>query len=190
MPRDPLAFFITFSTYGAWLHGKEVGSVDPAHNHPDSPFLPADPRREAEERAAMTQPAYQLDQPRRQVVLATLGEVCRHRAWRLLAAHVRVTHVHLVVHADAPPERVMNDCKAYASRRLNEAGLDGRDTKRWSRHGSTKYIWDAQYLQSAIHYVLHRQGPPLERYADDPALLVAPDQPTEPYPDPRSEPRS
>ena len=34
--------------------------------------------------------------------------------------------------------------------------------------GSTKYIWDEDYLRNAIHYVLHRQGLPMEGYAEDP----------------------
>ena len=42
---------------------------------------------------------------------------------------------------EAAPEKVMNDFKTYASRRLTEAGFDTRDRKRWTRHGSTKYIW-------------------------------------------------
>lgn len=171
---DPLAYFITFSTYGAWLHGDDAGSVDREHNQPATPFLAADPGRESQERTAMSGPAYELDASRRQVVLDTVREVCRHRGWRLFAAHVRTTHVHLVVHADATPEKVMNDCKAYASRRLTEAGFDSKDAKRWSRHGSTKYIWKEDYLRNAMHYALHRQGAPMERYAEDPALLEVP----------------
>lgn len=119
--------------------------------------------------------AYELDAPRRRIVLDTVREVCRHRGWRLLAVHVRATHVHMIVHADVKPEKVMNDIKAYASRRLTEAGFDSRDTKRWSRHGSTKYIWDEDYLRSALHYALHRQGVPMERYAEDAIWLDAPE---------------
>ena len=48
----PLAFFITFTTYGAWLHGDDAGSVDRDHNEPDTPLLPADPRRASQEGAA------------------------------------------------------------------------------------------------------------------------------------------
>jgi REP element-mobilizing transposase RayT len=33
-----------------------------------------------------------------------------------LAAHARTNHVHIVVDADVPPERIMNDLKSYASR--------------------------------------------------------------------------
>lgn len=170
---EPLAYLITFGTYGSWLHGRAEGSVDCLHNEPGTPFLPADAILEGEGRAAMTGSRYQLDAPRRRIVLETIREVCGHRGWRLLAVHVRSTHVHIVVYAAEPPEKVMNDCKAYASRRLTEAGFDGKDAKRWTRHGSTKYIWNEQYLRNAIHYVLDGQGEPMERYADDPTLLAA-----------------
>jgi REP element-mobilizing transposase RayT len=167
MPEQPLPFFITFTTYGAWLHGKELGSVDPQHNEFGTPFLPADAQTETDERNVMSQASYLLDGPRRTIVLATIREVCRHRKWRLLACHVRTTHVHLIVQADAAPEKIMNDCKAYASRRLNEAGLDEPDRKRWTRHGSTKYVWDNAYLGNAIDYVWNRQGEPMERFIDE-----------------------
>ena len=166
MPDKPLALFISFTTYGAWLHGKAPGSVDPEHNEFATPFLPADSNQEEQERKGMTQPPYILDQSRRRLVLATIQEVCRHRGWRLLACHVRTTHVHVIVAGDAAPEKMMNDFKAYCSRRLTEAGFDNRDCKRWTRHGSTKYLWDETYLRNAIDYVLEKQGEPMETYRD------------------------
>ena len=54
-----------------------------------------------------------------------------HRGWSLLAIHVRSSHVHAVVEAEVPPERVMSDFKAHASRRLNGTKLDEPDRKRW-----------------------------------------------------------
>jgi REP element-mobilizing transposase RayT len=131
----------------------------------------------------MTGSAYELDDARRGVVLDTICEVCRHRGWRLLAAHVRTTHVRAVVHANVTPEKIMNDFKAYASRRLTEAGFESKHTKRWSRHGSTKYLWREAYLRNALHYTLHRQGAPMQRYAEDATWLDAPEnepRPTEP----------
>src|SRR5439155_21497349 len=79
MASSPLAFFITFSTYGAWLHGRDVGSVDKRHNEFDTPFLDADCQREQNGRSMMRETAYVLDADRRLVVLATIREVCRHR---------------------------------------------------------------------------------------------------------------
>ena len=170
MPDEPLAYFITFTTYGAWLHGREAGSVDPGHNWPDTPVLPANPLKEAEAHAAMAQQPYCFDELRRATVLVTIREVCQHRGWQLIACHVRTSHVRFVVQARATPEKVMNDCKAYASRRLTEAGLDKRDRRRWTRHGSTKYIWDEHYLDNAIDYVLRQQGDPMATYYEGEAI--------------------
>ncbi len=112
----------------------------------------------------MDQPAYQLDAPRRNLVLRAIQDVCAHRRWRLLAAHVRSSHVHVVVTADHPPEKVMNDFKAYTSRALNAAGIDSPGRKRWSRHGSTQYLNNEGGVAGAVDYVLRRQGEPMTFY--------------------------
>jgi REP element-mobilizing transposase RayT len=153
-----LAYLLTYHTYGTWLHGDQEGSVDRVNNIPGTPLLPPDPRREAFERAEMKQPPYYLDAPRRQCVLATIQEVCVHRRWSLLAAHIRSTHAHVVVHAPTDPEKVMNDFKAYSSRRLTEAGFEDRNRKRWSRHGSTRYLWEIDSVEGAIRYTIDEQG--------------------------------
>ncbi|HEX4149187.1 MAG TPA: transposase, partial [Pirellulales bacterium] len=81
-----------------------------------------------------------------------------HRGWRLWAAHVRSRHVHVVVTGQPTPEKVMNDFKSYASRALNESGPAAQGGKRWTRHGSTRYVNDPAHLDRAIQYVLERQG--------------------------------
>ena len=101
----------------------------------------------------MREPTYLLDAPRRQIVLNTVKEVCNYRGWVLLAAHVRTNHVHLVMHANKLPEKIMNTIKFYSSRRLNAANLDGGRINRWSRHGSMRYLWKEAAVESAIHYV-------------------------------------
>ena len=117
----------------------------------------------------MGQEPYELDAPRRQIVLGAIREVCSYRHWRLLAVHVRARHVHVVVQAAANPERVMNDFKAYASRALNAAGLDPSERKRWTRHGSTRYLWTPQRVDECVHYTLHEQGEPMAAYAEEDA---------------------
>ncbi len=173
-PNDdcPLTYFITFTCYGTWLHGQDPGSVDRQHNQPGTPFLPPDPSARQNQHNRLEQPSYHLDAPRRRLVLQAVRQVCQHRQWTLLAAHVRTNHVHVIVGAEATPERVLNDFKAYASRAQNGAGLDARDRKRWTRHGSTRYLKKRPELEAKIHYVLYEQGEPLEVYdgttADEP----------------------
>lgn len=93
----------------------------------------------------------------RHAVLESIRSVCEHQSWTLYAAHVRSTHVHIVVSSAVKPETVMTKLKAYASRALGQ-------TKRWSRHGSTGYICDPHQLQSAIDYVVHGQGATMACY--------------------------
>ena len=168
MSSTPLAYFITFSTYGAWLHGRDIGSVDKQHNAVGTPFLPPDPEKVQAETADMRDPPYLLDAPRRDIVLRTILEVAAHRGWTLHACHVRMTHVHIVVTGDAKPEKIMSDFKAYASRRLKEQLQEPRDRKRWTQHGSTLYLWKEHQITEKIDYVLHRQGTPRAVYASEP----------------------
>jgi REP element-mobilizing transposase RayT len=153
------------------LHGSEAGSVDRNHNVPGSPLIEVDPKRVLADQRQMGQPPYLLDEHRRAVVLASLMERCTENHWHLLAAHVRTNHVHVVIEADIKPERIMNDLKSYASRCLNASETP---RKRWTRHGSTRWLWNPENVTAAIGYVLESQGEPMAVYeAEEPLHLVA-----------------
>ncbi len=111
--RKRMRYFITFTCYGAHLHGDESGSVDRSQNRFGSPSLEPDSSLVSRDRQGMTQVAYLLDRDSRVTVLEALQEVCVHRKWGLLAAHVRTNHVHVVAESDVPPEKVMNDFGAH-----------------------------------------------------------------------------
>lgn len=159
MPQ-PLAYFITFTRYGHWLHGDQRGSVDRNHNQPQTPWVIADDIRRERKLGRMDEPAFELGAHERQLVREAISDVCRYRGWRLWAAHARSRHVRLVITAVAKPEKVMNELKAYASRALNVADPRANGRKRWTRHGSTRYINDQEHLERVIRYVLEEQGTP------------------------------
>ena len=161
----PLAHFITFSTYGTWLHGadKGEGSVDRDHNVYGSEFIPADKDREEYAGHRMTELPYVLHETARRVVCDAIVAICNEKGWKLEAVHVRTNHVHTVVSADRDPERTMNDFKARASRELNKLGVDSQ-IKRWTRHGSTRHLYTELSVAEAIVYVLDEQGPKMAVY--------------------------
>ena len=161
-----MTYLITFACYGLHLHGKEAGSVDRDHNLYGSRLLAIDTERVSTERELMDQPSYALDRDHRRVVLQALREVCSHRGWSLLAAHVRSTHVHVVVEADTRPEKVMNGLKSYASRALNRMWVDETARKRWARHGSTQWLWNRAEVSAAIRYVVEGQGSPMAVFGE------------------------
>jgi REP element-mobilizing transposase RayT len=168
MPNEPLAYFITFSCYGTWLHGDQRGSVDDDHNRPDTPFIRPEAGLFNDRRQSLKLPPYYLDGPRREVVLQAIQEIAERKQWEILAVHVRTNHVHIVVRAHAPIERVMNDFKTSASRRLKKAFPDEVARSRWTRHGSTIYLWSDAQVVDKVDYVLNRQGEPLARFPVEP----------------------
>ena len=129
--------------------------------------LEADPQRATAERQSMPQPPYRLDQDSRVAVLAALQRHCAYRGWNLLAAHVRTNHVHVIVEAEARPERIMTEFKAYASRELNRLGRDEPDRRRWARHGSTRWLWKDQDVKNAMQYVIEAQGERMALFVAD-----------------------
>jgi REP element-mobilizing transposase RayT len=162
-----MRYFLTFACYGARLHGDASGSVDRRHNLFGARALEADPPRAAAERRRMHHPPYELDGHCRTAVLEALREVCRYRGWNLVAAHVRSSHVHVVAEAEVPPEKVMNDCKAYATRALNLLEGEESGRTRWARHGSTRWLWNDRDVREAIRYVVEEQGEPMALFLGD-----------------------
>lgn len=160
-----LAYLITFTTYGTWLHGgdKGNGSVDRQHNVHGTPFLEPDAEREARDAGRMTERPYAMGEVARVVVQDAIVALCAERGWSLLALHVRTSHVHGVVAADREPGRLMSEWKARASRELNRLAVDTQ-IKRWTRHGSTRHLFTEASVWAAISYTLDQQGPPMARY--------------------------
>jgi REP element-mobilizing transposase RayT len=162
-----VTYFLTFGCYGAWLHGDESGSVDPKHNIPGHRLIDPSVARLASAQDRMAQEPYEMDDARRRSVLDSILEHCEFRKWNLLAVHVRTNHVHVIVDAPVTPEKILNELKAYASRKLNQVGLDAPDRRRWSRHGSTRYLWKREEVETAVVYVADCQGNPMAVYVNE-----------------------
>ena len=137
----PLAYLISFRTYGTWLHGDQRGSVNRKQNKYGTPRITPNPDLEKAKRKLLKHPPVFLDGYQRPIVEKAIREVCKHRGYKLLAINVRTNHEHTVVSAQVKPELILQAFQAYATRKLREAGLLSREIKPWSRHGSTPYLW-------------------------------------------------
>ena len=154
----PVAYFITFSCYGRRLHGDDRGSVDGSTNAFGEEFLAPSLGRQLAEGERLRWPPMSLDMDHRLAVDAAIREVCKHREWTLHALNVRTNHVHVVVAAEQPIERVLSDFKRYATRRMVERGLIEAGRRPWADHGSTRYVWDVAQLARVCAYVAEGQG--------------------------------
>jgi REP element-mobilizing transposase RayT len=112
----------------------------------------------------MRQPATKLTDAQRDIVDQTIRDHCRIRSWTLHGINVLSNHVHVVVSADRKPDEIMNQLKAWCSRRLSDAaGLEspvakGAGRKRWfTEGGNAQAIENDEYFHAAVKYVLEGQ---------------------------------
>jgi len=182
---EPLAYFLTWPTYGTWLPGDERGWIEYAHGWQ----LP-DAVRKLEAEARMTEDACRFDGEQRDVVERQIAETCNVRGWELHAVNCRSNHAHVVVTADRSPKIVRNQLKAWCTRRLRELEAKRRladDVPRsrfglvfdvdastptrsvsedsirenwWAERGSQRFINSSKGLEAAILYVRDGQDNP------------------------------
>ncbi|HQU94343.1 MAG TPA: hypothetical protein PLK77_18750, partial [Pyrinomonadaceae bacterium] len=60
--------------------------------------------------------------------------------------------------ANAPSAKMLNDFKAYATRRLRENGCWTFAHSPWVDKGSRRMLWTPELVATAVDYVLNRQG--------------------------------
>ena len=142
--------------------------MDRDHNVPGTPVLEPNPALLRAVQHGMRQAPFTLRAEERRIVRDSIGEVCRHKGWGLLAAHIRTNHLHIVVEADVRPELAVNIFKSYASRALNVCFPGERERIRWVRHGSTRYLATAEAIHAALKYVLAKQGETMAAYQAPP----------------------
>ena len=155
----PLAFLITFRSYGTWLHGDERGSVNRFRNRYKSPRLPPEKNWLAKNAQRLKGSVVLLEAGQRTCVDASARETCDIRHWLLHAINVRTNHVHVVVSiGQKKPEIALNALKANATRRMRETGCWKDALSPWSDKGTKRYLWNEQSLARAIDYVLNGKG--------------------------------
>lgn len=165
---EPLAYFLTWPTYGTWLPGDERGWVKRHHGH-----QLADPPRKLEAMARMTEDACRLDETERQLVEQTVEDHCRIRGWTLHAVNCRSNHLHIVVAANRHPDEVREQFKAWTVRKLKQLERERatpspsrvriRDNW-WVERGSKRYINDEESLEAAILYVRDAQDATIQTH--------------------------
>ena len=169
-------WLITSTTYGTWLPGDVRGFVSPVrdgdgslvlHNLPGTPYDVDEPmlKRHAEQKLAGD--AIWLSRAHASALIPQFRETAGHRKWRLLSAAVMSNHFHVVVTVpgDPSPSRILQDFKAYASRRLNSEWTRPVSETWWTESGSKRKLPDENAVMAAVRYVWNQPGW-LARFAD------------------------
>jgi len=162
----PLAYFISFRTYGTWLHGDKRGSIDRFHNAYLSPYIKRNEKwRDYNQQRLKANPLI-LKAKQRRAIEAAIRDTCNIRNWLLQAINVRTNHVHTVVSANRKSGLVLNAFKANATRKLRENGCWPHSFSPWADKGSKRKLWNEQSVAKAIDYVVNGQGDDLPDFDD------------------------
>ena len=153
----PFAYFLTFTTYGARLHGDERGSWTRATGSNLSLPVESNEARLTFEQTEMAHEPIVFDDHARSVVDQAVHDVCLHREWQLLGLNVRTNHVHVLVSGSGKPEAMLQGFKSWSTKRLREDGLFPPGVRIWTRHGSTRYVWSEADAEDVWLYVVHGQ---------------------------------
>jgi REP element-mobilizing transposase RayT len=149
---EPLAYFLTWTTYGSWLPGDERGWVDRRGAvRGGNPLL----RSVASHR--LTSACVSLTSHQRGLVVRCVTAHARFRGWTLHAVQCRTQHVHVVIGASGRSTReVIAELKAQATRMLDAAEgerLFRRLRRWWTRGGSGRQVFDERSLENVVMYV-------------------------------------
>ena len=154
----PMAYLLTFRTYGTWLHGDERGAIRRnGNNRYGGPKItPSVPLKAKMEEIRKEQP-FLLNKEQRAMIQTAFIEVCEFRSYFLRAANIRINHAHGVVSAAVRPEKIVNDLKVYGTRKLRAKWQCSPSQRVWARGSSTRYLWKPRHVEAAIDYVKYCQ---------------------------------
>ena len=149
---EPLAYFLTWTTYGTWLPGDERGW----NRKREADTQLANPLFVEMARPQLKEPEFRLSAVDRRIVEETIRDHCRVRNWHLHALNARSNHVHAVVTAARyPPKSVRDQFKAWCTRRLKDGGTTR--TRFWTEGASCRWINHEEELVAAVLYVVEAQ---------------------------------
>jgi REP element-mobilizing transposase RayT len=149
----PLAYHITFGTYGTRLHGSDRPTVDRSQNKFGEPIIGKDAEWETIERSLLRFPPRVLTAEQRIFVERTIPDICIRGGWEFVATAAARDHVHNVIRASVEGLDVRKWLKRWISQAMTKRWPLMQDQVWWAECGSVKWIWEQDYLDRAVDYV-------------------------------------
>ena len=154
----PLAYHITFGTYGTRLHGDERGTIYRAMNEPGDPIIGRDEEwRRIEQHKLKFKPRVFTIQQMSDVE-QLLPLICTHGGWMHHAGAAGPDHVHEVLTGNADGVDIRKWLKRWLGEELAKIYplLPGETF--WAECGSVKWIWTDEYFRRARDYVFDQRA--------------------------------
>ena len=149
---EPLAYFITWTVYGTFLHG------DRRWWRQEGESRAPQPRLERWHRDRLEHDVVLLAQNHRDIVHDKVIEHCSFRQWKPWVVNARSNHVHVV--ASCPKymgTKVRDQLKANATRGLRQHDPMFKDRPIWTTKGDVQLVWDEDSLERIMDYASEAQ---------------------------------
>ncbi len=156
----PLAYHITFETYGTRLHGDPKGTVDRSMNRYGDPIIGSDHKRWIREIELLKFPSVNFDLSHRQYAESLIPSICQTGGWIYHIAAVGVDHIPVLLTADAEGTVVRKWFKRWLGEELSEKWPLSTGQTFWSEGGSVKWVWNEDYFHAIHRYILHQRTTP------------------------------
>lgn len=82
---------------------------------------------------------------------------CEHRGWHLFAVSARTNHVHVVVAADASPQKVRDQLKSNCTGELRRQAVPLNVDRTWTKGGDCEILDSDDDIEAAVDYVAEAQ---------------------------------
>jgi REP element-mobilizing transposase RayT len=153
MNARPIAYHITFGTYGTRLHGDERGTVDRAMNEPGDPVIGADPAWWERERKKLKFEPVVLAAEEMRFAESVMPVVCERGGWAYHTGAAGPDHIHVLLSADAEGDAVRKWFKRWLGEALSARWKRPDGATWWAECGSVKWVWTSAYYRAVFRYV-------------------------------------
>jgi hypothetical protein len=145
MYTDPLATFVTTTSYGTWLPGDERGYVDNGQIYPSRRYLKAHVEK------TLSGPKAVFSLHEQEQLFQFLQDAAVEFGYELTDAAVEATHLHWIVgHGDGVDEMV-GRLKNRMRQRLGRGRI-------WTKGYSHRLLFDEDSLEAARKYLMKHPG--------------------------------
>lgn len=156
MNEWPLAYHMTFGTYGMRLHGDARGTVDRQRNKPGEPIVGQNQSWVAFEKVRLNHPPVSLTLSHQLKIESLMPSICERGDWEHWITAAESDHVHTLItvtgHADTKVVRKL--IKRWLGQALSEQYREIKDRQPWwAEGGSIKWVWDQGYFDRVYDYI-------------------------------------
>ena len=149
----PMAYHITWGTYGTRLHGDERGTVDRSMNNFGDPIIGRDGDWHRIESSRLRFPARVLTVEQRLLIENIVPDICIRGGWTFVTTAAADDHVHNIISSPVDGKDIRKWLKRWVSEALNKRWPIEQGQVWWAECGSVKWIWNEDYYRRAADYV-------------------------------------